>query len=418
MFLPESDLTPVKESLDKIIDGLTGGREKASKAAVTREAQIIAVEGAGYEDAVSRMELLFQRKLWSDGLPVKPPTAERVNWILAGTSRSRDQVVGKIMPRGGAATVEAIAVNLAMAGGRPEYLPFLIAAMEAILQPGSRHQSWNSTTCSTFPAVVVNGPAAGRIRLNSGYGCLGPNPLKPAGGCIGRAIRLLLQNVGGAVPQAGTMAIYGSPARYANVFFAEDEEGLPPGWEPLSVERGFASDSNVVTVLPVCSASNLVGTETGTADQALSGLDRFAGFMGVPNGNYYSLGAYDGAPGIGLMGRGTAEGLAGFGWSKRKVKEYLWENSKIPKFKLRGLDWMKPELAQHRLTREDLRMDPMPITRKPENIIIVVAGGAQSGHGFWMHVGCCTNGPTSSEVQLPANWNDLIQAAEMDLGPM
>ncbi len=414
LFLPESDLRPVREGAHKIIGGLTKA-QSAKETVATRET--IGIDGTDYEDAFAAANLLFQCKMWSDGLPIVPPTRKRVNWVLGGTSRKREDLIGKMLPRGGAATIETLAVNLAMAGGRPEYLPVLIAAVEAILQEKSRHKSWNSTTCGTYPAVVVSGPVAGQIRLNSGYGCLGPHPLKPAGACIGRAIRLLQQNVGGAVPEAGTMSIYGGPARYANVVFAEDQDGLPPGWKALSEERGYAAGSNTVTVLPVSSASNLVGTETGTEEQARAALDRYAGFMGAPNGNYYSLGAYNGSPGILLMARGTAEGLARFGWSKEKIRRYLWETSKIASYKLVGLDWLRPDLSQHKLSKADLDQDPMPVTRYPENIIIVVAGGAQSGHGYWMQVGCCTEGPTSSQIRLPDNWRSLMAEAEKDLGP-
>ena len=197
----------------------------------------ITVEGKNYEEAVANMNHLFLRNLWGDGLPILPPTEERVNWILTGTDLRADEVIGKILPRGGIASVRSIAVSLAMAGGRPEYMPVLIAAVEAMIEPEFRHDWMNSTTCSVYPVVIVNGPIGKQICLNSGYGLLGPDPVHPPGASIGRAIRFMLMNLGGGIPGSGSMAIYGGPAKYAGMVFAEDEDGSP--WEPLSVERGF-----------------------------------------------------------------------------------------------------------------------------------------------------------------------------------
>ena len=140
-------------------------------------------------------------------------------------------MIGKFPPRGGITTVETCAIALAMAGGRPEYLPVLIAAVEAFLDPESNAEQLQAASGSAFPVVIVNGPIAKQIRLNSGFGCLGPDPQRPAGASIGRALRLMQQNVGGALPGIGTMANYGG-MRYTNVVFAEDEESLPQGWLP------------------------------------------------------------------------------------------------------------------------------------------------------------------------------------------
>ena len=118
---------------------------------------MVSVTGKNYEEAVTKANHLFLRNMWSDGLPILPPTEKRVNWILTGTSLPRDKAVGKILPAGGIATAETLAVNLAMAGGRPEYLPVLIAAVEAMVQPEFYHHFVNATTGNPFPLVVVNG---------------------------------------------------------------------------------------------------------------------------------------------------------------------------------------------------------------------------------------------------------------------
>ncbi|MFC1966240.1 hypothetical protein ACFLWI_04765 [Chloroflexota bacterium] len=421
MFLPGSDLTPIEDNIDKIIDGLIQ-REPEIREKGEISPLKIAVEGEDYQGTIDKVNNLFLKQMWADGLPVVPPTEERVTWLLTGTDLPRDTVIGKILPRGGIATIETLAVALAMAGGRPEYLPVLIAAVEALIDPRVFHQGMQATTNSNYPVIIVNGPIAKQIRLNSGYGCLGPDPTHPAGASIGRALRFLQMNVGGAVPGVGTMSIYGGPARYTNIVFAEDEDGLPSGWEPLSIERGFPRGSNVVTLHAVNGTINVCGTETLTEETALATLHLFAAFMRIPNYNYFDLPRWKtGAPGVLLMGRGTANGLAQAGWSKEEIRNFLWENSKLP-WSLVKTVWGTAADGERmktifRLTENLLHEnEPWPISSGPESIMIAVAGGAQSGHGYWMpnYLPC----PVSKDIKLPVNWETLVKEAEVELGPL
>ncbi len=417
MFIPGSDLTPIEEKMDELIAGLTKWKPKTKEKKVITPPKI-RVEGKDYEETVANVNKLFLRNMWSEGLPIIPPAEERVKRMLTGIDLPPDKVVAKIMPRGGIATVETIAVNLVMAGGRPEYMPVLVAAVEAIGAPQSVHHRMNSTTCSVYPVVIVNGPIAKQIRLGSGYGCLGPDPRHPAGASIGRAIRFLLQGAGGAIPGIGTMSIFGGPARYASIVFAEDEDNLPSDWEPLSVEQGFPRGSNAVTTYAVAGTTNVLGGESGDKESALISLDLAASFMGIPSGNYFGRSyAYnpEGAAGILLMAGGTAQGLSKLGWSKEKVKAYLWENSKVPASKLVQL--VQPGKTTSIQFKKILR-DPMPISMSPKGIKIVVAGGMQSGHMMWLQVGCCPERLVSAEVKLPARWDGLLKKAEEDLGPL
>ncbi len=412
MFVPGSDLTPVEKKMDELIAGLTVWEPKMEMKRLVTPPRV-RVEARDYEKAFAAVNRLFLRNMWSDGLAIVPPTERYVEWMLAGTNLSRNEVVIKILPRGGIATVETIAVTLAMAGGRPEYMPVLIAALEAIGHPRFRHELMNSTTCSVCPVVIVSGPVAKQIRLGSGYGCLGPDPLHPAGASIGRAIRLLLQNVGGAIPGSGTMSIYGGPARYTNIVFAEDEDNLPSDWQPLSVEQGFRQGSNVATAYAVSSATNVPGGEAGSRESALATLNRAAGAMAIPNGNYW-IHPYNpkGAAGILLMAKGTVQGLSRFGWSKEKVRAYLWQNSKIPASKL------GPYVSAWWVPTERIIQDPMPISMSPKGIKMVIAGGLQSGHMMWLQVGCCPEELTSAQIKLPVNWDQLLSKANEDLGPV
>jgi hypothetical protein len=415
MFLPGGDLSPIEKNLDAIIDGLT--RWQPAEVATSAGASRLTVEASGYADAARKLNLLFLANRWSDGLPILPPTDEAVQEMLTGTDLSAETVLGKILPRGGVANIEAVAVAAAMAGCRPEYMPVLIASLEAILDPVVDHQHMQSTTGSTHPAAIVNGPVARQIRLNCGYGCLGPSSAYPAGASIGRAIRFLLMNLGGAIPGSGSMSLYGGPGRYTGLVFAEDEQNLPPDWKPLAVERGFPAGTNAVTVIATTGNTSIWEGAALSEKEALYTLFDISGVMRVPYAGYFNH-AFNpkGAPGILLVGRATAEGFSNLGWSKDKVKNYLWENTTLA-----DSDWLRKILAQFArrgmYVKDHVRF-PMPIALGPENFIIVVAGGEQSGHSYWLQVHGGTFGPASKEIVLPKNWNNLLEKAEEELGPL
>ncbi|MBI2910150.1 MAG: hypothetical protein HYX92_21115 [Chloroflexi bacterium] len=367
------------------------------------------------------MNSLFLRNLWGDGLPIQPPTEERVEWLLTGTDLPRETIIGegRILPRGGMASIEMLAIALAMAGGRPEYLPVLVAAVEAIMERGFKHQHMNATTCSAYPAVVVNGPVAKQVRLNSGYGALGPDPRHPAGASIGRAIRLLMMNVGGSLPGTGSMAIFGGPARYTNIVFAEDEDGLPADWEPLNVERGFPRGSNTVTVFNVSSTSNIcimAKAQPPIEKSMMNALEGYAGHMSNPSKNYIE-GAYTPGQDAGLLlvPRGIARELSRSGWSKTRVKTYLWEKARIADSP--ALRWQLELDVANGVMPADAVQYPYPLTMTPEDIRIAVAGGEHSGHSYWMQHGSSGVVPQTREIRLPAKWEELLKKAEKELGP-
>jgi hypothetical protein len=420
MFVAGSDLTPINENIDKIVYGLTKWEPDIKELGIYAPSKIT-VEGKDYEKAVASMNHLFLKNSWSDALPLSLATEERVNWLLTGTDLPRDTVVGegKILPRGGISTVETLAVALAMAGGRPEYLPVLIAAVEAIIDTECTHQGWQATTSSVFPVVIVNGPIAKDIRLNSGYGLLGPHPMYPANGPIGRAIRFLLQNVGGAIPGIGTMAIYGTN-RHTNLVFAEDEDGLPEGWEPLSVDQGFPKGSNTVSHLVINSHTNLQGiTGQVTIEQIL--LMAVAGIVGPHRNISYASPAAQ--AGVFLLPSGIADMCADIGWSKRDTQNFLWENAKTPWSLIEG--YIKRPDTYEALIKRGLDLgwvagEPWPIAVTPDRLPIVVAGGVQGGHCHWLGRAQGPLGMVSYEIKLPAKdkWDALLGQAEEDLGPI
>jgi hypothetical protein len=436
MFLPDSDLAPLKENIDKIVYALTEWQPKSTRTGIISPPKI-AIQGEDYAQALTNLNLLFLRNQWGDGQPVLPATEERVKWILTGTDLAPQGVIGKLMPRGGIATIEQAAVALAMVGGRPEYLPVLIAGMQAMVQPKFILQQVNASTCPMVPALVVNGPVGRQIRLSSGYGCMGPDPNRPAASAIGRAQRLLQQDLGGALPGIGTMANYG-PQRAINAVFAEDEEGIPEGWgDPLNVERGFPRGSNVVTAVQVSGWTNVAlsgGDSNVAAERVKEYLYRLASFMGTPSLNNWGYTANTGTgvgvaraifqpykyrsddphftAGLVLITRGWAADLVAAGYNKEGVKAFLWEASKIPWSVLQRAGCTKRVLEE-----EFPEGQPVPLTRTPQGIMIALCGGEQSGHAFWMQPGNAYLA-ASQEIRLPKHWEALLKAAEEDLGPL
>ena len=187
-------------------------------------------------------ELCFSRG-WSDGLPVVPPTPVRVLRMLGGTTRDAQEVVGAIPPNNAPCTVEKVAINAVMAGCKPEYMPVVLAVVEAALLPEFTMHGLLCTTWFSGPMVVVNGPVARRIGMNSGVNALGQG--NRANASIGRALQLVIRNVGGGVPGGIDRATLGWPGKYT-LCFAEDESD--PAWQPLSVERGVPPGVSAVTL--------------------------------------------------------------------------------------------------------------------------------------------------------------------------
>jgi hypothetical protein len=417
LFLPGSDITPVQTRKHEFYDGLTRWQSDFVPAASGAAGAMLAVEGASYEDALVKANNLLIANLRGDGLPLWPATKERVDWILRGTGFPRAHRIGKFPPRGGIATVETCAIALAMAGGRPEYLPVLVAAVDAFLDPASGSEQLQAASGSAFPVVIVNGPVGKQIRLNSGFGCLGPDPQRPAGASIGRALRLMQQNVGGALPGIGTMANYGG-MRYTNAVFAEDEDSLPSGWQPHATERhGFAPGSNSISLVFANGAANIRrrGAKKETPEEdALQGMHRMADFMRTPN--LAALPGYEnGTPGILMIPGVVAQTMASLGWSKRSMREFFWQHSKIPAEHLRRAGcpaWI--EIDANPVTRESLKLDPWPITSRPENFVLIVTGGGHPTNSYWLQ-GYCPR-VIGREIHVPESFDRLLAEADRDLG--
>lgn len=416
-FLPGKDFTVLEQYVDEFVFGLTQWKPTAVEKKKPAEPKTMTIEGMDYAEILDKMNAEFLKNNWGDGMPLMAPTEDKVNWILTGTDLPRDTVLGRVLPSGRNATVESLAVTLAMVGGRPEYMPLTIAITKAMIHPTFRLHMFQATTCSSSMAAIVNGPMAKQMRLNSGYSCLGPHQWYPAGGRIGRAIRLLQQNVGNAPPELVSMANFGGPQKWANVFFAEDEDGIPEGWSNLAEDRGFERGKNVVTIHAIASSTNITSIDVGDEKTCLETIMYYARMLKGDYGNILTNYSEDSSPGIMIMPRGIAQGLADCGWTKEKLKEYIWENSKYP--------WEVLATDAHLLKRTENTVRKIygdgtdwPVCYRPDQLMIVVAGGKQSGHGYYLRMGCCTLAPISIEIDLPHNWDELIAQAEKDLGPI
>ncbi len=210
-------------------------------------------------EAEDLMEACYARG-WTDGLPVVPPTPARVLRMLQGTTRRPDEVLGLAPPNLAACTVEKVAINAVMAGCKPEYLPVVLAAVEAALIDQFGMHGLLCTTMFGSPVVIVNGPVVQRVGLNAGINAMGQG--NRANATIGRALQLVIRNVGGGRPGETDRATLGNPGKYS-FCFAEAET---PGWESLAVERGFASSASTVTLFPGEGVQGVVDQKSRTPE--------------------------------------------------------------------------------------------------------------------------------------------------------
>lgn len=198
---------------------------------------------------------------WGDGLPLIPPTDERVERMLAGTPRLSTDIVADVPPKHGSATVELVAINAVMAGCEPRHLPLVIAALEAIAEPGYNGYGIGATTGPATAMLIVNGPLRDAMEINYRTGCLG-GAVGRGSTTVGRAVQLCLRNIGGMRVGESSRSVFGQPARLGGLCFGEWEERS--GWPSLAMRRGFTREQEVVTVH--AGMGTMALTDTSTAD--------------------------------------------------------------------------------------------------------------------------------------------------------
>lgn len=314
-------------------------------------------------DEYESVQELYLERGWSDGLPIVPPTPQRVEAMMAGTDRDAQQVVAELPPIWGAATIEKLAINAVMAGCLPGYFPVLVAAIEAMGEPAFNLYAIQATTHPCAPLIIVNGPLRSALGMNCASGAFGPGWRPNA--TIGRAVRLALLNIGGAHPGTGDMSTQGAPSKFSYCV-AENEESNP--WQPLHVERGFSREQSTVTVLAGEPPHN-INDHTGSSAEEI--LTIIAGSIAVTGANN----AYTGGETLLALGPEHAGTMARDGFSKRDIGEWLGRRATIP------LERYTAETMIERFGR--IPDGPVPMVGSPEDLTIIVVGGPGK-HSSWV----------------------------------
>jgi hypothetical protein len=299
---------------------------------------------------------------WSDGLPLIPPSETRVERMLQGYERTSAAVVAHLPVAEAPCSIEKIAINAVMAGCKPSYMPLLIATVQAVADPAFNLTGIQATTNPVAPMIIVNGPIRHQLAINCAYGCFGPG--WQANATIGRALRLLLINVGGAIPGVQDMSVMGQPGKYT-LCVGEHEEASP--WEPLHVERGLQPTESAVTVVGVSGCFNIFGT---SQPQAM--VREIARALGHVGSNDYR---FAGQP-MCALNPNHAAALAHGGYNKAQLKAALFEMAKRPVHEFSSPRFFEP---RQRELGELLDDQQLSFTQYPEDVLIIVAGGSGAG---------------------------------------
>lgn len=324
------------------------------------------------------MEACFDRG-WTDGLPVVPPTRERVMAMLTGTTRSADEVVGVMPPDLVECTIEKIAVNAVMAGCKPEYLPVVITAVEAALQDEFCMHGLLATTYYSGPLVIVNGPLSRAIGMNSKGNALGQG--NRANATIGRALQLAVRNIGGGKPGGVDRSVFGNPGKYTYCF-AEDETGSC--WESLAVERGFDESASTVTLFAADGMQGVVDQKSRAPESLCKS---FAASLRVTGSSKMVMGSDC----ILVISPEHERVFRLADWSKRQVKDEIMKNLMIP-----GSELIQGAAGIAEGVPESLADKTLP-KFKEEGFHIVRAGGS-AGMFSAIIAGWAASGPIGSTM--------------------
>ena len=313
-------------------------------------------------DTQEEVDDLFLSKGWSDGLPIVPPTADRVDRMLG--AYDPDETFGPVPVTNRILDARSLAVNAVMAGCRPEHFGVLRAAATAMLQEPFNLAGVSATTHPAGPLTIVSGSVVQELGFNAGSGCLAPG--NRAGATIGRAIRLVLLAVGGAWPGEGDRATHGHPGKYSYVL-AEDDKATP--WEPLRVHEGWRPADSTVTLVAGEAPRNVNDHGSATADELIATIAGTAASLGHNN-------LHRGGPIVIVLGPEHAAVVARAGLTRQRFIEELFEAGQVPLSLIAdgNLDRFR------RIRPERFGGDPatatIPVTLSAEDLIPVVSGGA------------------------------------------
>jgi hypothetical protein len=349
-------------SIDAIVGALTAASVHSDDAPNGTNAS--AVESASEVAVPADPALMFQyfvNRGWTDGLPVLPPTPAAIEAMLAGSGLEKNQTLGVIPPVNGIAIVEKIAANAVMAGCLPDYFPLVAAAVKGVLQPGFNLDGVQTTTGNVAPLVIINGPCRNALQINYSSNVLGQG--WRANSTIGRALRLVLTNIGGATPGLYDKATLGQPAKYT-FCIGENEEENP--WEPLHVERGFSRETDTVSVLGCTGVNSAVDMASQTAEGLLKtfALTMMGGLTSGVTSTETLL----------IICPEHASILKAAGYSKAAIRQGLFMAARVPHEKIS--DENLQLLSKRRPAWFQANSVPLiGVVDRPEDIWIIVAGG-------------------------------------------
>lgn len=315
-------------------------------------------------DSIEAISDLFCKNGWSDGLPIIPPTVEAVEKMLTGTRRVPADVVAVMPPLRSEVTIEQIAINAVMAGCLPEYMPILIAGVTAMCEEQFNLNTVQTTTHPCVPLMIINGPIAQELNINSKFGAFGSGWRSNA--TIGRAINLILMNIGGAIPGKTDMSTQSQPSKFA-FCIAENEEENP--WEPLHVERGFDKSASTVTMTIAENPHNINDHHAIKAEELLTTV---IGTMTTLGNNDIQI--RHGNPIVALSPEHAAT-IAKDGFSKNDVKSYIFDKARVSrrKFHERLAKAFYPNMEEDAL---------IPMMESKDDLIVLVVGGRGKHSSF------------------------------------
>ena len=322
---------------------------------------------AQVEDTYEAVTGYLEERGMTDGLPVVPPTEDRVAAMVEASGLDGDFSLGDFPPVNAPTTVEKVAVNSVMAGCEPKYMPALIAAVQAFLDPGMNPHGIQTTTNPVGPMILFNGPIRHELGINYGAGCFAPGT--KANATIGRALRLVMVNVGGAAPGEVDKAALGWPGKYTSCCIGENEEDSP--WEPFHVEMGFRPEESTVTIIPV---SGMWPITEGSPDREMM-LHHVTMGMAV-SGHSATPVMPEAYEQVLVMSPVIAKSVAELQPTKAGLKQHLFDHARVP------LDFYPPyrwEETRERLGRKGIAVERndtrVPICNRPDKFIILCAGG-------------------------------------------
>lgn len=347
------------------------------------------------DDSADAVYETFYRQGWTDGLPIVPPTKERVAAMISTVHRPANECVALLPPKKGEATIEKLAINSVMAGCLPSYFPVVVAAVEALADPKFEIGAMNVTTSCTSPMLIVNGPARKLLDINDGWGLLGPG--WRANATIGRAISLIMLNVAGRVPGKVSKAVIGFPGRYG-MCIGEREEASR--WEPYHVEQGFDPGESTVTVVSPCGVHPLECTDDSAEDLLASLSGALHAPLLINVFPWWGLGEM-----VLIMCPDHVRILSEAGFSKQDVKQYLYDHTQdIPRslFSERVLEYITKDDQGERLEgtsvgrrnlveaglvkpgQKQVTEKGVALAARPDQFLIVVGGGDGRIHSVFL----------------------------------